>query len=151
METEKLCPFNCHMKYKCKAAKNYIAGKITNTNDKAIVVAGNCPIDLLRDRAKDAIIKMGDCKDGHLYKINARNTLVGIYDKDKLGFRYNRCKFGNYFMDIEYHWDIGDVLHDMRQHGTARPVEDMGPAPIFTNDTERQKYLTEKMEDIVGN
>jgi hypothetical protein len=80
------------------------------------------------------MIKKEDCKDGFLYFIDARNAGIGIYSKKVLGFIYSRLKFSSNFIDIEYHWDIGDVQPEMRQHGTASPLKEIGPVPKTIND-----------------
>jgi len=80
------------------------------------------------------MIKMEDCKDGFLYFIDARNAIIGIYSKKVLGFVYSRFKFSSNFIDIEYHWDIGNVQPEMRQHGTASPLKEIGPVPKTIND-----------------
>jgi hypothetical protein len=80
------------------------------------------------------MIKMEDCRDGFLYFIDARNAGIGIYSKKVLGFIYSRFKFSSNFIDIEYHWDIGDVQPEMRQHGTASPLKEIRPVPKTIND-----------------
>lgn len=64
-------------------------------------------------------IPMAACIKGRLYKFNARNFFVGVYDGDQ-GFIGIRTKFGGRFLDTEYHWDQGPP------YGTVREVEDTG-------------------------
>ena len=71
-------------------------------------------------------IPMTACVKGRLYKCNARNFYVGVYDGNQ-GFIGIRTKFGRRFLETEYHWDQGPP------HGTVRGVEDTGidcPADI---------------------
>jgi hypothetical protein len=88
----------------------------------------------LENRIYLPMIKKEDCKDGFLYFIDARNTGIGIFSKNALGFIYSRHKFSHNFLDIEYHWDIGDEQPEMRQHGTASPLKEIGPVPKSIND-----------------
>ena len=87
-----------------------------------------------KNRIRLPMIKMEDCKDGFLYFIDARNAGIGIYSKKVLGFIYSRHKFSSNFLDIEYHWDIGDVQPEMKQHGTASPLKEIKPVPKTIND-----------------
>lgn len=62
-------------------------------------------------------ISIKGCKRGGLYRILARNFSLGLYDSKQKGFIGIRQKFKMEFLDVEYHWDIGNP------YGTAKPVE----------------------------
>lgn len=59
-------------------------------------------------------IPKNDLETGASYVCNARNFDVGIWNGES--FDYTRKKFGEYFMDKEYHWDDG------APYGTAKPL-----------------------------
>lgn len=69
-------------------------------------------------------IKMEDCKHGYAYHLISRNLRVGFYDANHKAFIGVRTKFGNKFLEREYHWDTG------APHGTANPMEEIGPFPF---------------------
>ena len=69
-------------------------------------------------------IPLDQCQHGQLYRIASRNLSVGVFDKETNGFVGIRHKFGEYFLDCEYHWDTGEP------HGTACPKELLEPCPI---------------------
>lgn len=69
-------------------------------------------------------IKLEDCKDGNLYKINSRNLSLGIFIKEENGFVGIRQKFGQRYLFIEYHWDTG------APYGTVKPQNDLGGTPF---------------------
>lgn len=92
------------------------------------------------------MIKMENCKDGYLYVIDARNSNLGIYNKEELGFVISRHKFSANYLFTEYHWDLGDVQPEMECCGTAKPMKEMGMAPAGMNDEEKLKYLNEQIE-----
>lgn len=69
-------------------------------------------------------IPIADCQRGHVYRLRSRNLKFGVFAPEKdNGFIGIRTKFGSRFLFTEHHWDNGPP------HGTARPVEDMGPLP----------------------
>jgi hypothetical protein len=98
------------------------------------------------------MIKIEDCKDGFLYRIDARNARVGIYDKEQLGFIISRHKFKDNFLYIEYHWDVGNFKPELKQHGTVVPLEELGPTklsfPPEMNDEEKLKFLNQQEEKL---
>jgi hypothetical protein len=59
---------------------------------------------------------------GHLYRLASRNLACGVWD-GRGGFVGVREKFGQLFLDVEYHWDQG------APYGTAHPLEDLGAMP----------------------
>lgn len=65
-------------------------------------------------------IPMQLCRDGHLYRICARNGSYGVYDAEKKWFALSRHKFNLNYIDYEDHWDTG------APHGTVKPLEDLG-------------------------
>lgn len=58
---------------------------------------------------------MTDMVDQGLYLVHARNFSLGVYQANKQAFDGIRYKFGDRFIDTEYHWDTGEP------HGTAKP------------------------------
>jgi hypothetical protein len=65
---------------------------------------------------KVPMIKIGDCKDGYLYFIDARNNQIGIYDRGSIGFIISR---------------------------TAVPLKEIGLVAPMT-DEEKLRYLNEQ-------
>jgi hypothetical protein len=64
------------------------------------------------------MIHKEDLKIGAAYKGEGRNFNVAIWTGDKFaGLRY---KYGEYFMDEEYHWD------DEAPFGTFKPLWGLG-------------------------
>tara|TARA_R110000823_G_scaffold261418_3_gene382144 strand:- start:229 stop:432 length:204 start_codon:yes stop_codon:yes gene_type:complete len=63
-------------------------------------------------------IKKEDLKVGLAYNLHSRNINPGIWDGKE--FHGVRSKFGQTFMDTEYHWDDG------APHGTAKPTKLLG-------------------------
>jgi hypothetical protein len=58
-------------------------------------------------------LKIEDCIDGAIYEVDARNFSFGIFSADKKTFTGIRYKWGDFFLDEEYHWDY--------RKGTVRP------------------------------
>lgn len=95
---------------------------------------------------RETWIPLEECIDGHLYHIDARNGIFGVFvkgegKKHEAGndaFKLSRHKFGSNFIDQEFHWDTGEPF------GTAKPIEDLGIAPTFENDEEMKKFLNER-------
>jgi hypothetical protein len=71
--------------------------------------------------AKEIGLPLVACVKGRLYKFNARNFFIGVYNGHG-GFVGIRTKFGYRFLDTEYHWDQGPP------YGTVQEVEDTGIA-----------------------
>jgi len=86
-------------------------------------------------------IPMEKCKDGWLYRIDARNANLGIYNATKKTFYIRRDKWGFIHLFEEYHWDTGEP------YGTAKPLEEIEFAGNFNNDDERLAYLIKKFVD----
>ena len=68
-------------------------------------------------------IKIQDCENRHLYKLNSRNLTYGIFEEDEKGFVGIREKFGDEYLFTEYHWDIGEPI------GTVHPVKKLIKLP----------------------
>lgn len=78
---------------------------------------GNIPID--------------QCEEGYLYRIRARNIVLGVYtETPRPSFIGIRTKFGSRFLDKEYHYSI-----DAR-FGTATPVEKLELCPVVELKTQ---------------
>lgn len=98
-------------------------------------------------------IALEKCIDGHLYKINARNGIFGIFVKGEGkkhvqgndAFKLSRHKFGSNFIEHEFHWDTGEPF------GTVKPLEDLGEAQKFDNDKDMLKYLNDLTESERNN
>lgn len=69
-------------------------------------------------------ITLENCRHGALYRINARNFSIGIYDEDNQGFIGIRTKFTMQFLDLEFHWDTG------APYGTVKPLEFLEWSPF---------------------
>lgn len=67
-------------------------------------------------------IKLEDCQHRKLYKLIARNILIGVFNKDDQDFTGIRTKFGNRFLDSENHWDAPS-------YATCCPMEIIGELP----------------------
>lgn len=70
----------------------------------------------------DNRIKLEHCEHRKLYKIIARNLLIGVWDKDSQRFYGIRTKFNQRFIDGEYHWDAPAFA-------TCQPIEMIGELP----------------------
>lgn len=72
-------------------------------------------------------IDLGDCIDGHLYRLISRNLAYGVFDASRGGFVGVREKWRGKdrpkarFLFMEFHWD-GDSFP------TVKPLEDLGPS-----------------------
>ena len=81
-------------------------------------------------------IKMEDLKDGHLYKIIARNASYGIWTAKTQGFTISRIKFADNFMFEEHHYDC-------EAFATAQPIEEIEKSPFNTEDLHRDLVETD--------
>jgi hypothetical protein len=68
-------------------------------------------------------LRVGECRDRHVYRLNSRNLTYGVFVSGRLSFYGVRTKFGDRFIAEESHWDNGPP------HGTAYPQEDLGTLP----------------------
>lgn len=84
-------------------------------------------------------ISLENCVIGDLYKLDSRNLKWGLFT-DNHSFRGMRTKFGEKFLDEEYHYDTGPP------YGTAKPIQHI-PKEWLVNfnvaftDAELLKYL----------
>lgn len=62
------------------------------------------------------MLNMSELLPRRVYELRSRNLVLGVWDPTACGFVGIREKFGNEFLDTEYHWDVSDTF------GTARPV-----------------------------
>jgi hypothetical protein len=69
-------------------------------------------------------IPLEECKDGYLYRISSRNLSLGVYSAAIKSFYGIRTKFGDRFIDDEYHWDLGSPF------GTCKPRQELEQCPI---------------------
>lgn len=83
-------------------------------------------------------IPIKDLVVGRVYKLNARNLRVGVYDG--LEFVGIREKFGSRFLDIERHWDADSSF------GTAYPIEDLGSIPVGMSPFPYVGYVCRKTQ-----
>lgn len=98
----------------------------------------------------DTYIPIEKCRDGWLYHIAARNATLGIYREKEIGFEIRREKFGAVFSFVEYHWDVGSVQPDMKQFGTAVPIEEIERAPVFEDEASFIEYMEKKYHALSG-
>jgi hypothetical protein len=84
-------------------------------------------------------IPLEECKHGGLYRISSRNLSLGVYDERHHGFTGIREKFGEFFLDTEFHWDTGAPF------GTAHPKEllEMVPEEIGVDHSVEVEYTEE--------
>lgn len=130
----------------------YYNNSCKNCNNLLMIQAQKC-VHVQRtmgmsEQELDKYIPMKDLKDGYTYQIDGRNCCVGIYNEKQIGFHYRRCKFGNIFLDTEYHWDIGTVQPDMEHYGTVKPIREIEKAPTFNNEDEMIAYLNKHSYNI---
>ncbi len=93
------------------------------------------------------MITIENCKEGRLYRIKARNIRMGVFSSKaygKPGFAGIREKFGNRFLDIEYHYDADPHF------GTATPLEEAGEYPNTFLDTHLPGMWCPKCEAGMG-
>jgi len=83
-------------------------------------------------------IALGECSDGHLYHIAARNASLGVFCAEEQGFVISRHKFGRNYLFTEEHWDTGEP------HGTAKPLVEIEEAPEVTLD-----YINQRSGELV--
>jgi hypothetical protein len=63
------------------------------------------------------MIPLDKCENRRLYLAKSRNlNKVAVFDKATKSFFGLRTKFGNVFIDNEYHWDTGEP------HGTCNAI-----------------------------
>lgn len=89
-------------------------------------------------------IPMNKCVHGGLYRVDARNFRLGVYNAQNGYFSGIRHKWGYVYLDKEFHWDVGPP------HGTAKPIAFLGMYPNDDLHTEGPlfAYLKEQQEKI---
>lgn len=70
------------------------------------------------------MIPLEDCKDGHVYRVVARNFTVAVFRKAAAGFVGLRDKGNRYFLFEETHREAGAPF------GTVAPLEELGKCPV---------------------
>jgi len=81
-------------------------------------------------------ISLEQCQDRHVYVILGRNIRLGVFSKNDSSFIGIRTKFGDQFLDREYHYDTG------APYGTVSCAEEVCELP---SDIELAMYF--KKED----
>lgn len=92
-----------------------------------------------------AYLRMEQCRDGYCYLLDSRNLNLGVYAEKHKAFFGIRHKFGNEFIDNEFHWDTG------APYGTACPIEEICHCPIGTDPSTAEtllKWLSEKRDSL---
>jgi len=87
---------------------------------------------------QEEYIKIEDLKDRTIYRVNARNSNIGIWSSKIQGFVMCRSKFGELYLFIEYHWDSDP------HYGTVTPFQEIGILPenfILNCSYENQELL----------
>ena len=107
---------------------------------------------------------MDKLKPFYLYRIRARNAIIGIWIPDGEGFLIRRNKFGDWHSFIEYHYDTGAPF------GTFMPKKELEKTPfvaddfklktfngddheyrMMTKEIEMMEYLQNRTEEILTN
>lgn len=68
------------------------------------------------------MIRIEECKKGHIYSLQSRNLDLGVFD-GQTGFIGIRTKFQFKYLDTEYHYD------GLYENGTAKPLKEIGILP----------------------
>lgn len=109
-----------------------------------------------QDPPKHPYLRIDQCRHGYLYAIDARNAKIGIYaDLSAVlpgavyvhSFWIRRYKFGDHFLDKEFHRDDGDL------YGTVQPYRELEKVPddVFNGtSTSYWLYLAAKTEEYCG-
>ena len=91
----------------------------------------------------DYYIPLTQCKDKHLYRIDARNGSFGIFEKENGWFILSRIKFKDNFLYQEYHWDFDE-------NGTVRPLVEMERVHI-KDENKKLAFLNKKTAEQLKN
>lgn len=87
-------------------------------------------------------LKIEECKDGYLYYLQeSRNFLYGVYNEQDKSFYGIRYKFGQRYIDNEYHWDTGAPF------GTAQPQKEICKCPVLIDDEKKLFNWLDKMRE----
>ena len=92
-------------------------------------------------------IQLDQCEHQYLYLIDARNAIIGIYNKYTKGFIILRTKWKCKYLFTEYHWDIGG---DKKDFGTVKPLEKLKDSGLkieedFNEHDMKDKELYDKI------
>jgi len=98
----------------------------------------NCSLQVEEEKVNNSPIRsvsdylrLEDCAPRTVYRLRSRNLAYGAFD-GKDGFIGIRKKFGNTFLDTEYHWD-----YKRGPYGTVKPLEAVAILPGGIDATER--------------
>ena len=86
----------------------------------------------------DTYLPLKECRHGYLYQILARNFDRGIFDAKQNAFIGIRTKFGDKFLDTEFHWDYSD------HYGTAKPIKEL---EVYPGEIGDEKKMFEWLEN----
>lgn len=70
-------------------------------------------------RVRPEPLTIDNLTDRRLYEVQARNFRIAVWSAKNEGFIGIREKFGQTYLDIEYHWDH-------QGWGTVHPLKDLG-------------------------
>ncbi len=87
---------------------------------------------------------MEELKDGYLYKIDGKNTNLGIWVAAKRCFLISRFMFADNFLFEENHWD------DNPPYGTVKPFRAIELSPFegdYTDEAAVLDYLNVELID----
>jgi len=113
----------------------------------------NCEIEHLCILSQDnrKWISVEQLKEGYLYTIRARNSMLGIWNpnpkfvgqNDTGGFEISRFKHGRNCIFVEYHYDLDKMF------GTAKPYDEIEKVPEFESSKEKLDYLNRKAKELI--
>lgn len=89
----------------------------------------------LSDTAAESIadyIQLEDLRGNWLYVVAARNITFGVWSAATQSFYGIRQKFGDRFIDDEYHWNH---CYKGQEDGTAKPLLAICECPAKVGDT----------------
>lgn len=86
-----------------------------------------------------------DLQNKWVYFINARNSNIGIWLKDRLSFLISRFKFGDNYLFEELHYDADEHF------GTAKPLAaiQLSPYTFAGQMTDKNESLFYREEDKI--
>lgn len=102
-------------------------------------------------------IPISECKDRHLYIIDAKDADIGVYLANEKAFKISRHKDSENFIDVEYHWDIEPIEllppPVLKLNGTVKPLTKLNYIGAIADDDERlretiNEYMKELLYDI---
>lgn len=144
------------MKFKCKDPECdrgqeidvYRLTRFVNSEGRTVFKCPYCreKVDIIPERIfedTEEYLSPEECKDGYLYLIQARNSLIGIYNEKDKSFTISRVKFTNNYLFDEYLWGNGPKMGDM-DFGTVKPFIELEKAPEFEKDEDRLAWLNTK-------